>query len=86
MSLLTEWANLNQGVLSIILFLLTLFIACCSGLAKWILKKFNKEASYTAEENIAANSTIVNKTFIQNSGANSTNIQSENITLNKYDK
>jgi hypothetical protein len=79
---ITNWANQNQGLLAIILFLVSLMIGWISGFFKWVLGKFKKDnVPY-----IKAGGDILigNKTFIQKSGDNSQNIQGENINLNKY--
>lgn len=80
-----EWANKNQGLLAIILFLASLIIGWIS---KWIFSKFNKSKApfIRAGGDIKAGGDISvgNKTFIQKSGKNSKNIQGEDITLNKY--
>ena len=82
---ITNWANQNQGLLAIILFLATLIIGWVSGFFKWIFKK-DKTPFISAGGDIKAggNITVGNKTFIQKSGENSENIQGENITTNKY--
>ncbi len=85
---ITNWANQNQGLLAIILFLLSLVIGWVSGFFKWILSKFRNNTPFIkAGGNIKAGGdiTVGNKRFIQKSGKNSKNIQGENITLNKYD-
>lgn len=86
---ITNWANQNQGLLAIILFLVSLIIGWVFGFFKWIFGKFHKSNApfIRAGEDIKAVSDISvgNKTFIQKSGKNSQNIQGENITLNKYD-
>lgn len=84
---LKDWANQNQGFLTIILFLVSLFIGWVSGFLKWFFKKFDKKTPFiSAGGNIKAGGDISvgNKTFIQKSGKNSKNIQGENITLEKY--
>ncbi len=83
-----NWANQNQGLLAIILFLLSLIIAWVSGFFKWVFSKFNKSKApfISAGGDIKAGGDISagNKTFIQKSGKNSKNIQGENITLNRH--
>mgnify|MGYP003395974711 CR=1 FL=1 len=76
---ITNWANQNQGLLAIILFLATVTIGWVSGFFKWI---FNKDK--TPFISAGGDITVGNKTFIQKSGENSENIQGENITTNKY--
>lgn len=86
-SQITNWANQNQGLLAIILFLVSLIIGLISGFFKWIFNKFKNNALFiSAGGDIKAggNISVGNKTFIQKSGNNSKNIQGENITLNKY--
>lgn len=85
-SQITNWANQNQGLLAIILFLVTLIIGWISGFFKWIFSKFKNHTFFiSATGNIKAGGDISvgNKTFIQKSGKNSKNIQGENVTLNK---
>lgn len=85
---ITDWANQNQGLLAIILFLTSLVIGWMSGFFKWILSKFKNSTPFIkAGRNIKAGGdiTVGNKTFIQKSGKNSKNIQGENIILNKHD-
>jgi hypothetical protein len=87
MDILTNWANQNQGVLAIVLFLLTLIISWASGLFKWIFSKFKKNIpTISTDGDIIADRDILvgNKTFIQKSGKDSINIQGENITLNNH--
>ncbi len=84
---ITSWANQNQGLLDIILFLVSLLIAWISGLFKWIFKKLKNNTPFiSAGGDIKAGGDISvgNRTFIQNGGENSKNIQGENITLNEY--
>jgi len=76
---ITNWANQNQGLLAIILFLATVIIGWVSGFFKWIFNK-DKIPLMSAGGNV----TVRHKTFIQKSGKNSENIQGENITINKY--
>lgn len=86
-NLIKDWANQNQGLLAIILFLLSLIIGWVSGFFKWIFSKFkNKTPFISASGYIRSGGDISvgNKTFIQKNGKNSKNIQGENITLNKY--
>lgn len=81
------WANNNEGLLSIILFLVTLIIGWISGFFRWILGKFKSNTPFiSAGGDIKAGGDISvgNKKFIQKSGSNSKNIQGENITLNEY--
>ena len=83
-----EWANQNQGFLTIILFFLTLVIGWISGFFKWVLGKFKNNTPFiSAGGDIKAGRDISvgNKTLIQKSGNNSKNIQGENITFNKHD-
>jgi hypothetical protein len=85
--IIKDWANQNQGLLAIILFLASLIIGWFSGLFKWIFGKFKSNVHFiSAGGDIKAGGDISvgNKTFIQKSGKNSKNIQGENITLNKY--
>lgn len=87
-NVLKDWSNQNQGFLAIILFTATLFIGWISGFFKWLLGKFDRKNPYiTAGGDIKAGGDISvgNKIFNQKSGKNSTNIQGENITLNKHD-
>jgi len=84
MEILKDWANKNQGFLAIILFLLSLFIAWISGFLKWLFGKFDKKTPYIISGRgikAGGNISVGNKTFIQKSGKNSTNVQGENITL-----
>lgn len=87
--IITNWANQNQGLLAIILFLVSLIIGWVSGFFKWIFGKFHRSNTpfIRAGGDIKAggNISVGNKTFIQKGGKNSRNIQGENITLNKYD-
>lgn len=83
-----NWANNNQGFLTIILFFASVFIGWVSGFFKWLLGKFNGKTPYiSAGGDIKAGGDISvgNKTFIQKGGKNSKNIQGENIILNNYD-
>ena len=85
--IIKNWANQNQGLLAIILFLLSLIIGWVSGFFKWIFSKFKRKTPYiNAGGDIRAGGDISvgNKTFIQKSGKSSKNIQGENITVNKY--
>jgi len=89
-SKIPEWANKNQGLLAILIFLATLIIGWVSGFFKWIYNKFfknNQPNLLSAGRDIRAGGdiTVGNKTFIQRSGKNSENTQGENITINKYD-
>ena len=82
-----EWANKNQGLLAIILFLASLIIGWISGFFKWLFGKFKSSTPFiSAGKNIKARRdiSVENKTFIQKSGKNCKNIQGEDITLNKY--
>lgn len=82
-----EWANQNQGLLAIYIFLATLMISLVSWFLKFIFSKFKKEKPFiSAGGNITAGRDIHvgNTKFIQKSGSKSTNIQGENINLNKY--
>ena len=82
-----EWANKNQGLLAIIIFLSSLIIGWISGFFKWILGKFKSNAPFiSAGGDIKAGGDISvgNKTFIQKSGKNCKNIQGEDITLSKH--
>lgn len=82
-----DWANQNQGVLSILLFLASLVIGWMSGFFKWLVGKFSKNADLiSAGRDIKAGGDVSagNKKFIQKGGKNSKNIQGENITLNKH--
>jgi hypothetical protein len=86
-NIIKDWANQNQGFLEIIMFLLTLIIGWISGFFKWVFGQFNRKTPYiSAGGDIKAGGdiTVANKTFIQKSGKNSTNIQGENIILNKH--
>ena len=82
---ITNWANQNQGLLAIILFLATVIIGWVSGFFRWIFNK-GKTPSISAGGDVKAGGDISvgNRTFIQKSGKNSENIQGENITTNKY--
>ena len=82
---ITDWANQNQGLLAIILFLATVIIGWVSGFFKWIFNR-GKTPFISAGRDIKAggNITVGNKTFIQKSGNGSENVQGENITVNKY--
>lgn len=85
---ITNWANQNQGLLAIILFLVSLVIGWVSGFFKWVFSKFKNNTPFIrAGRDIKAGGDISvgNKIFIQKSGKNSKNIQGENITLNKYE-
>lgn len=85
--IIKDWANQNQGLLAIILFLASLIIGWFSGLFKWIFGKFKSNTPFiSAIRDIKAGGDISvgNKTFIQKSGKNSKNIQGENITLEKH--
>ncbi len=85
---ISSWANQNQGLLTIILFLASLVIAWISGLFKWIFNKLKNNTPFiSAGGDIKAGSdiSVVNRTFIQKGGKNSKNIQGENITLNEHD-
>ena len=86
--IIKDWANQNQGLLAIILFVASLIIGWISGFFKWFFGKFKSNTPFiSAGGDIKAGGDISagNKTFIQKSGKNSKNIQGENITLNKYD-
>jgi len=85
----TNWANQNQGILAILLFLASLIIGWISGLFKWIFNKFKTNTPYiNAGGDIKAGGDISvgNKSFIQKNGNNSRNIQGENITINHDEK
>ena len=85
--IIKDWANQNQGLLAIILFLASLITGWFSGFFKWLFGKFKSNTPFiSAGGDIKAGGDISvgNKTFIQKSGKNSKNIQGENITLNKY--
>lgn len=76
-SSIIDWANANQGVVAIIIFL--------AGGISWFFSK-DKIPSIKAGGDITAGGDISvgNKTFNQRSGKSSENIQGENITVNKY--
>jgi hypothetical protein len=77
-STIKDWANQNEGFLAVILFLLPLIVALIIRSSKWFLKKFSNRVA------TGQNFLVGNKTFTQKSGKNSTNIQGEDITLNRY--
>ena len=84
---LRDWANQNQGLLSIISILVTLILGIVGwvcGFFKWALGKFNnKTPSINAGTDIRTGGDISedNKIFTQDGGINSLNVQGENITL-----
>lgn len=84
-STVTNWANDNQGLLAIILFLATLVVGCISWFSKLLLDK-KKAPFINAGGDIKAggNISVGNKVFNQKGGKSSENIQGENITVNKY--
>lgn len=83
-----DWLNNNQGLLAVIIFLITLAVAWISGIFRWLFgKNDRKNPDISAGGDIKARGgiSVGNKTFNQRGGKNSKNIQGENITINKYD-
>ena len=65
-----------------------LFISWFFSLFRWIFGRSNSNTvNVNTDEGIKIenNKSVSNKKFIQKSGKNSTNVQGENITVNKYD-
>jgi hypothetical protein len=86
---ITDWANQNQGLLAILIFLATIIVAWFSGFLKWIFHKFfHKQPvpfiSAGGDIKAGGNITVGNRTFVQKTGKGSENVQGENITVNKY--
>ncbi|MFA5828422.1 MAG: hypothetical protein WC841_03660 [Candidatus Shapirobacteria bacterium] len=84
-----DWLNNNQGLVAVILFLMTLVIAWISGLFKWLFGRNDRKNPYISvggDIKTGGNISVGNKTFNQKGGKNSKNIQGENITVNKYGK
>ncbi len=78
-----NWANQNQGLLTIILFVL----GGGATFLKWVFDKYRSSPPIVGmhKEKKDINVASRNKTFVQSSGENSTNIQGENIIFHKYE-
>lgn len=91
---LFDWANRNQGALTLMLFLLSFVLAWVSGIFRWIICRFDLFRKFCknhkqfmsvdkAREVKSINPNTSELIFIQKSGKNSVNVQGKNISIGK---